>query len=95
MYDKEKVEYVMKVSLKVDMSPLLNGIDIKVDENEDNEIINKRVQELNETINDVAFSFLALKERLESDDNLSAKDLELWNEEFKHEIKDIVHYWGE
>lgn len=86
---------MMKVSLTVDVTPLLEGIDIKVDDNEDKEIINKRVQELNETINDVAFSFLALKERLESDDNLSAKDLERWNEEFKHEIKGMVHYWGE
>lgn len=69
----------MKVSLTVDVTPLLEGIDIKVKDNEDMEIINKRVQELNETINDVAFSFLALRERLESDDNLTAKDLELWN----------------
>lgn len=86
---------MMKVSLTVDVTPLLEGIDIKVKDNEDSEIINKRVQELNETINGVAFSFLALKERLESDDNLTAKDLKLWNEKFKHEIKGIVHYWGE
>lgn len=52
---------MMKVSLTVDVTPLLEGVDIKANENEDKEIINKRVQELNETINDVAFSFLALR----------------------------------
>lgn len=55
---------MMKVILTVDVTPLLEGIDIKVKDNEDSEIINKRVQELNETINDIAFSFFSVEREI-------------------------------